>query len=112
SLQTNPCSEMVSITKLILAATSIVGTVAVAVPTGVIERYMEDSGLLQARAPATITIGDPIGFPYYWWTDGTGSANFTNGPGGQFSVTWSGGHFIGGKGWNPGSSSRTINYSG
>ncbi|CAG8741116.1 2407_t:CDS:2, partial [Acaulospora colombiana] len=59
------------------------------------------------RAAPTASTGLPIEWPYYWWTDGTGSANFTNGPGGEFSVTWSGGHIIGGRGWNP-----VINYSG
>ncbi|KAK7023692.1 hypothetical protein VNI00_016575 [Paramarasmius palmivorus] len=48
------------------------------------------------------------------WTDGAAQATYTNGNSGSYTLTWSGnnGNLVGGKGWNPGSSSRTINYSG
>lgn len=38
------------------------------------------------------------------WTDGTAKAKYTNGPGGQYSVNWTGnkGNFVCGKGWNTG----------
>ncbi|KAE8449848.1 hypothetical protein EG329_007325 [Mollisiaceae sp. DMI_Dod_QoI] len=47
------------------------------------------------------------------WNDGTAKSKYTNGPGGQFSVAWSGnkGNFVCGKGWNPGGA-RTVNFSG
>ena len=41
---------------------------------------------------------------YSWWSDGGSPVTYTNGPGGSYSVNWqSGGNFVGGKGWNPGS---------
>jgi endo-1,4-beta-xylanase len=49
---------------------------------------------------------------YSWWTDGGSKVTYTNGNAGSYSVNWgSGGNFVGGKGWNPGSA-RTITYSG
>lgn len=43
-------------------------------------------------------------FYYSWWTDGGSDVTYTNLAGGQYSVRWSsGGNFVGGKGWNPGS---------
>ncbi|PVF96221.1 putative endo-1,4-beta-xylanase A [Serendipita vermifera] len=95
---------MVSPTKLILAVATIIG--AVAVPTNVAEQDTEGLTFLHSRAEI------PEKPNYYWWTDGTARANFTNGPGGQYSITWTSGNFIGGKGWNPGASSRVINYTG
>ena len=58
--------------------------------------------------------GTNNGFYYSWWTDGAGQATYTNCAGGTYGLTWSGGNgnLVGGKGWNPGSSTRTINYSG
>ncbi|KAH8747466.1 glycosyl hydrolases family 11-domain-containing protein [Diaporthe sp. PMI_573] len=56
--------------------------------------------------------GTHNGFYYSFWTDGGSQVTYTNGPAGQYSVTWgSGGNFVGGKGWNPGSA-RQISYSG
>lgn len=52
--------------------------------------------------------------PDYWqnWTDGGGTVNAVNGPGGNYSVNWSNtGNFVVGKGWTTGSPSRTINYN-
>lgn len=47
--------------------------------------------------------GTHNGYFYSWWTNGRGSANFTMGEGGKYSVAWSmSGEFVGGKGWNPG----------
>ncbi|KAK2763768.1 hypothetical protein FQN54_009385 [Arachnomyces sp. PD_36] len=52
------------------------------------------------------------GFYYNWWTDGAADVTYTNGPGGQYSVEWSGdGNFVGGKGWNPGGP-RNVTFSG
>lgn len=38
------------------------------------------------------------------WDDGQARAKYTNGKGGEYTVTWSGnkGNFVCGKGWNPG----------
>jgi endo-1,4-beta-xylanase len=50
----------------------------------------------------------------YWqyWTDGGGVVNATNGPGGNYSVTWyNSGNFVVGKGWATGSPYRTVNYN-
>lgn len=50
----------------------------------------------------------------YWqnWTDGGGYVSATNGNGGNYSVYWSNcGNFVVGKGWNYGSSSRTVGYN-
>lgn len=39
-----------------------------------------------------------------FWNDGTAKAKYTNGPNGEYSVTWTGdiGNFVSGKGWSPG----------
>lgn len=56
----------------------------------------------------------PVGYFSYWWTDGAANATYTNGSGGIYTIAWSNntGQFVGGKGWNPGTSTRVINYSG
>jgi hypothetical protein len=42
-----------------------------------------------------------------FWTDGKSNVNYKNLANGQFTVTWDkGGNFVGGKGWNPGSTSK------
>lgn len=47
--------------------------------------------------------GTHNGFYYSWWTDNGAQATYTNGPAGQYSITWgTGGNLVGGKGWNPG----------
>ncbi|PVF90899.1 hypothetical protein CPB86DRAFT_792389 [Serendipita vermifera] len=89
---------MVSFTILVLAVASIVG--AFAIPTNVAERDTEGSNFLPS------SIGIPEMPNYYLWKDGTAQVNFTNGSGGQYTVTWTSGSFIAGKGWNPGASSR------
>ncbi|KAJ0104275.1 glycosylhydrolase 11-2 [Diaporthe amygdali] len=48
--------------------------------------------------------GTNNGYYYSFWTDGGSQVTYTNGPGGQYSITW-------GSGWNPGSA-REITYSG
>ena len=48
--------------------------------------------------------GTNSGFYYQFWSDGNGDVTYTNGAGGEYSVTWNGnGDFTAGKGWNPGS---------
>lgn len=44
-----------------------------------------------------------------FWTDTAASVKYKNLPGGAYSVTWNGtGNFVGGKGWNPGSTSKYV----
>jgi endo-1,4-beta-xylanase len=65
--------------------------------------------------PASVKVrgtGTHDGFFYSHWTDGGGSVTFNLGSGGNYSYSWSNcGNFVGGKGWNPGSNSRTISYN-
>ncbi|KAI9705754.1 MAG: hypothetical protein M1820_005002 [Bogoriella megaspora] len=66
---------------------------------------------LMSRAGTPSSTGTNNGFYYSWWTDGGASATYTNGPAGQYSVTWqNGGNLVGGKGWNPGAA-RAINFN-
>ncbi|KAA8627448.1 Endo-14-beta-xylanase [Pyrenophora tritici-repentis] len=91
---------MVSFTSLITAA--IAATSAFAAPaTDVAAR---SSGDLVARQSTPNSEGTHNGCFYSWWTDGGSRVTYTNGAGGSYSVQWgSGGNFVGGKGWNPGS---------
>lgn len=64
---------------------------------------MERATLVQRGGTPSAT-GTNNGFFYSWWTDGGANAQYSNGPAGQYSVTWqSGGNLVGGKGWKPGS---------
>ncbi|KAF2451767.1 glycoside hydrolase family 11 protein [Karstenula rhodostoma CBS 690.94] len=48
-----------------------------------------------------------------FWTDTAASVKYNNLPEGAYSVTWNGtGNFVGGKGWNPGSTSKILNWTG
>lgn len=90
---------MVSFSSLITAATAVAG--ALAAPAEVAKR---SPGELAERAGTPSSTGTHDGFYYSWWTDGGSDVTYTNGPGGQYTVRWSsGGNFVGGKGWNPGS---------
>ena len=91
---------------LVVAATAIAGVLgAPAVNT------TETS--LMGRMPGTPSSeGWHSNYFYSWWTDGAGTATYTNLNNGQYQLQWSGnGNLVGGKGWNPGNT-RTINYSG
>ncbi|KAK3202553.1 hypothetical protein GRF29_154g14013 [Pseudopithomyces chartarum] len=48
-----------------------------------------------------------------FWTDNSASVKYKDLANGAYSVTWNGtGNFVGGKGWNPGSTSRSVNWTG
>jgi endo-1,4-beta-xylanase len=57
--------------------------------------------------------GTHNGFFYSFWTDTPGTASMTLGSAGNYSLNWSSGNnnVVAGKGWNPGTSTRKINYS-
>jgi peptidoglycan/xylan/chitin deacetylase (PgdA/CDA1 family) len=57
--------------------------------------------------------GTNNGFYYTFWKD-SGNASMTLGAGGRYTSQWTNGtnNWVGGKGWNPGSSSRVVSYSG
>lgn len=88
--------KMVSFNSLLLALSATVAVLAIPTP--------EAGELLNTRSTPSST-GTNNGYYYSFWTDGAGSVTYTNGAGGQYSVSWSGndGNFVGGKGWNPGS---------
>ena len=82
---------MVSFSSLALGVAAAVGVVAH--PT------------LEARAGTPSSTGTSNGYYYSWWTDNAGTAYYTNGQGGTYTLEWSGnGNLVGGKGWNPGGS--------
>ncbi|KAI8942037.1 hypothetical protein NX059_000142 [Plenodomus lindquistii] len=70
-----------------------------------------NTGLASRSTPAGT--GTNNGFFYSFWTDGRGSVTYNNGAGGAYDVQWSNvGNFVAGKGWNPGSPSRNVTYTG
>lgn len=67
---------------------------------------------LLPRAGTSSGTGYNNGYYYSFWTDGGGEVTYTNGDAGSYSVSWVNcNNFVGGKGWNPGST-RIITYSG
>ncbi|KAF7980057.1 hypothetical protein HWV62_39832 [Athelia sp. TMB] len=95
----NNFTIMVSFSSLLFAASTVAGVFAM-------------PGNLTARSGTPSSTGTSNGYYYSFWTDGGADVTYTNGPGGEYSVTWSGsGNFVGGKGWNPGSA-QAISFSG
>ncbi|CAG7850130.1 Endo-1,4-beta-xylanase xynf11a Short=Xylanase xynf11a; AltName: Full=1,4-beta-D-xylan xylanohydrolase xynf11a; Flags: Precursor [Serendipita indica DSM 11827] len=106
---------MVAIKSLLIAlvgvASALASPIAEPAEVEVEARAPEANSELAARAGTPSSTGWHNGYYYSFWTDGAGNVYYTNGSGGSYSVNWSGnGNWVGGKGWNPGSS-RTINYS-
>ena len=100
---------MVALTALFTALASTALTFAA--PTDLSTRS-PGTVVVHPRAGTPSSTGTNNGFYYSFWTDGGADVTYTNGAGGSYSVTWkTGGNFVGGKGWKPGSA-RTINYSG
>lgn len=65
--------------------------------------------LLSERSGTPSSTGTSNGYYYSFWTDGGAAVTYTNGAGGEYSVTWgSGGNFVAGKGWNPGSAMSVL----
>jgi endo-1,4-beta-xylanase len=65
----------------------------------------------QAQTITSNQTGTNNGYYYQYYRTG-GSATMTLGSAGNFAVSWSGvGDIVCGKGWNPGSSSRVMNYN-
>jgi endo-1,4-beta-xylanase len=83
---------MVSLFSIVLACSAIAGVLAF------------PGDLNKRQVITTPTTGTNNGFYYSFWTNGGGTVDYTNGPGGEYSVTWTNcGDFTSGKGWNPGS---------
>jgi hypothetical protein len=90
---------MVSFTSLLAGLIAVAGVWAAPTTTDLNVYHKRDTGTNN-------------GYFYSFWTDGGSQVTYTNGAGGSYSVTWqTGGNFVGGKGWNPGSA-RVIEYSG
>ncbi|REK56561.1 MAG: 1,4-beta-xylanase [Thermobacillus sp.] len=70
------------------------------------------AAMVTAASLFAVSAGANAILNWYFWTDGNGNVNAVNGPGGQYSVNWSGnGLFIAGKGWLQGSPDRIIHYT-
>ena len=71
------------------------------------------ASMVSAQTLSSNSTGTNNGFYYTFWKD-SGSATMTLQAGGRYTSQWNSGtnNWVGGKGWNPGSSSRVISYSG
>jgi endo-1,4-beta-xylanase len=68
---------------------------------------------VSAQTLTSNSTGTNNGFYYTFWKD-SGNASMTLQAGGRYTSQWTNNtnNWVGGKGWNPGSSSRVISYSG
>lgn len=68
---------------------------------------------VSAQTLTSNSTGTHDGFYYTFWKD-SGNASMTLQPGGRYQSQWSNNtnNWVGGKGWNPGNSSRVLNYAG
>ncbi|EPS41650.1 hypothetical protein H072_4453 [Dactylellina haptotyla CBS 200.50] len=97
---------MPSFIKIILAASAVLSATASPVLPD-----QEAAAVVQKRNTANQQ-GTNNGYFYQFWSDGGGTVNYSNGPGGEYSVTWSKvGDFTSGKGWSQ-AAPRNISFSG
>ncbi len=68
---------------------------------------------VNAQTLTSNSTGTNNGFYYSFWKD-SGNASMTLHSGGRYASQWNNGtnNWVGGKGWNPGSSSKVVSYSG
>nr|AAO72739.1 xylanase [uncultured Cellvibrio sp.] len=68
---------------------------------------------VSAQTLTSNSTGTNNGYYYTFWKD-SGNASMTLQSGGRYTSQWTSNtnNWVGGKGWNPGSSSRVLNYSG
>lgn len=68
---------------------------------------------VSAQTLTSNSTGTNNGFYYTFWKD-SGNASMTLQAAGRYTSQWTSGtnNWVGGKGWNPGSSSRVLSYSG
>lgn len=69
--------------------------------------------VVSAQTLTSNSTGTNNGFYYTFWKD-SGSASMSLQAGGRYTSQWTSNtnNWVGGKGWNPGSSSRVLSYSG
>jgi endo-1,4-beta-xylanase len=91
---------MVAFSSLFFAASAVVG--ALAAPS---DMPGYSVNLNRRQTLTSSATGTHNGYYFSFWTDGGPNVRYTNGAAGQYSVSWSGnGNWVGGKGWNPGTS--------
>ncbi len=68
---------------------------------------------VNAQTLTSNSVGTHGGFYYSFWKD-SGNATMTLQPGGRYQSQWTNNtnNWVGGKGWNPGNSSKVVNYTG
>ena len=89
---------MFTVQTLLLAFSAAVTLVAATSPTS-----YEDGETIAGRSVTPNSQGMNNGFFYSMWSDGSGDVEYTNGPAGQYSLTWSNsGDVVVGKGFSTG----------
>jgi len=100
---------MVAFSSVLAAALIFAVSGVSAAPTDLANR--EPAELVERQTITTSQTGTNNGYYYSFWTEGTGTVDYTNGAAGEYSVTWSDvGDFTAGKGWSTGAA-RAITYS-
>ena len=100
--------NMVSFSSILLACSAALGALATPIDSLPEESFNETAAHELVTRSTPSSTGYHNGYYYSFWTDGGGDVNYVNGNGGSYSVQWSNvGNFVGGKGWNPGSSRYT-----